>query len=162
MSTRFEDGKMDSSFVCEEYLAAKVVLADTPEDCRHIAFEYSDTDLLEFGLDRESGLLKKVVLVLSNHFSVCDTALDAPAAPDRIPYFDLPRECPCDAFETLVHTDGIHIRLSAAEAASYAACGILVIGTDDDGELVEVFVKGLSPDEVAHVIHELELGSVPD
>ncbi len=156
MKIRTEDGKMNSLFVCEKYLAAKVVFSDTPEDCRHAAFEYSDSDLLEFGLDRNSGLLKKMVLVLNNHFSICNTVLDAPTAPDCMLYCDLPREYYCDFFSTTIYANGLHLRLSTRKSTSYAACGDIVFGLDKHDELVDVFIKRLSREEVAHVIYELK------
>lgn len=159
MSTRFEYGKMNSEFVCEEYLAAKVVLSDNPEDCRHVAIEHSDTDMLELGLDRETGLLKKIVLVLCNHFSFVEGGIEAPEAPERIPLFDLPRECSCDLFSATVYEDGLHVKLAEKDSACFIACGNLVMGFDDGTSLVDLYVKGLAPREAAHIRRELELES---
>ena len=156
MTIHFEKGDATSSFVCEDYIAAKVVLGENPEDCRHVVFEYSDTDALEFGLDHESGQIKKIVLVLCNHFCISQKPVNAPSAPNGKLFLEVPRVNSCDHFETVIHPDGAHIILSTNNAKTLVACGNVVVGSDDCKNITELYVKDLNEEEVEHIKRELD------
>lgn len=159
MGTHIEEGTLYSTFTCEEYIVAGAVLADDADDCRHVALEFQDTGILDLGLDRDSGLLKKVVLVLCGHVHDCSGRLSVPEAPGCKLFFDLPRECACDTFETTVYDDGMRIRLSTKRAEAFVACGKLVFGLESKGDISELYFTGLTPEEVKHIRREIRFAA---
>lgn len=155
MKIDFKSKVRSSRFICEDYIAAKVVFDKDSKDYRHVMLSYSNTDALEFGLNRSSGLLEKFVLILCKHFYVSENKLVLPKAPNGDIYLAMPKVTSCNLFKSTIYANGMHILLSSNKTNELNACGNVIIGFDSNKNITELYLTHLSANEREHILKEL-------
>lgn len=135
-----------------------IVLFDTNYDIpQHMGFYYEDTDLLEVVLDNKDNMVRKIMLVICQHFTVrnenintsnfhCIKGTLAMKIPDRTE---------CDSFSVTLFNNGVKISVSANHAQTHFQMGQVIFGFDKEENLVEL-VCLLSEKELFHCKTELE------
>ncbi len=143
----------------EDFFALKVVSDPSVESAKYVEFCFGDTDLLEFSLDRETGIVKKILLVLCSHFEILDEILH-PASVSEIGCIsiDLPERNECGAFNVRVYRDAVGIIISSLPVQRMVSSGRVFFGLSADNDLVSVTVAGMTEKEVSHTAEELKLG----
>lgn len=160
-SIMVHSGALNSFIELEEYFALKVVYDPSVESTRYVGFYYRDTDLLELSVDRETGKIKKLQIVICNHFDMVDECLQSTGSFEegRIT-FHLPQHNECDTFNVLVYRDAIKIILSSRPTQRIIKCGHVLFGLSDDDRLTAVSVINMSSDEINHAVDELKAGTI--
>ncbi len=143
----------------EDYFALKVVNDPSVESTKYVEFCFGDTDLLEFSLDRETNIIKKILLVLCNHFEVFDELLHTATDSERgCVSIDLPQQNECDDFNVRVYRNAVVILISSHTVQRTIKSGQVLFGLSVDNDLVSVTVTDMTEQEVSHTIEELKLG----
>ncbi len=153
----------DLHVVNEDYFPVKAVYDPSVGSTKYVGFYYGDTDLLEFSLDRETNSIKKLMLVLCNHFKVLDTDFQsATVCESGSISLDLPQHNECDSFRVFVYRNAVDILLSQTTVQRIVKSGQVLFGLSDDNELVSVTVVEMSGTDIAHTIEELNQGVTSD
>lgn len=146
----------DSHIINEDYFPLRVVYDSTPENTRLIGFYFGDTDLLEFSVDGNTGVIKKLQLVICNHFKIFgyDYPEELIAASGSI-VFDYPQHNDCEFFSVKVFNNAVDIKLTEKEPSFFYFCGQVVFGVSDEDELSEIIVSEMNEMEIKHTKNEL-------
>ena len=162
-SVSFLSNIIDLHVVNEDYFPVKAVYDPYVGSNEYVGFYFGDTDLLEFSADRETGSIKKITLVLCNHYEVLDTDFQsATVCESGSISLDLPQHNECDSFIVRVYRNAVDILLSQTTVQRIVKCGQVLFGLSDDNELVSVTFIEMSETDVAHTIEELNQGMTND
>ena len=156
MEAIFSSEPIASRFVREEYFPVWIDFGDQADYSRHAELVRGDADLAEVATDPETGALRRILIVLCNHYRYEEGCVPVPVCGEGSVLLEMPRVTECDAFELAVYEDGLRLALSRREVERYIRCGRAVLGFDAASGIVELFVDELEPEDVAHVRHELE------
>ena len=156
----FTSTNKSSHVEIEDYFPLRVVYESSIEDTQFVGFYYGDSDLLELSIDNDSKIIKKLQLVICNHYVFTNDVFnnDLNCLSGSIG-FDYTQHNECEAFQVTVYTNAVIIKLSDAEPKKYFSCGQVVFGFLDDNEVSSVIVTGMSAREIEHTKSELSLGS---
>ena len=147
---------VDSRFVREEYFPVRIDFGDQADYSRHVELVRGDTDLAEIVTDPETGALRRILIVLCNHYRFLDGPVSVPPCDEGGVLLEMPRVTKCDAFELTVYGDGLHLALTGCEVECRIRCGQAVLGFDVASGIVELFADGLGSEDIAHIRRELE------
>jgi len=143
----------------EEFFSLRVVYDSSFESNRYIGFYYGETDLLELSVNRETGLLKKLQVVVCAHYTLSDeTAPVIDDAKECSLLLDFPQHNECNFFLMTVYSDGVFITLSNNPAVQYYKCGQVVYGLTADNNMSSILIAGMSETNIAHTKYELTVG----
>ena len=156
MKAIFTSEPVASRFVREEYFPVRIDFGDQADYSRHVELVRGDTDLAEVATDPETGALRRILIVLCNHYRYEEGCVPVPACDEGGLLLEMPRVTECDAFELAVYEDGLRLALSRREAERRIRCGQAVLGFDACLGIVELLVDGLGPEDIAHIRRELE------
>ena len=160
MSNKFiiEPGTFLSNIENEEYFPLRVVYDPSIESIRFVGFYYEDSDLLEFTVDRETGLIREMQIVVCNHFQFADHDYQPEPAESSIIRLHYAQHNDCEAFMLTVYNNAIQIILSDESASAFYRFGQVTYGVSPSGELVSVLVSDMSESDIAHTREELSFG----
>lgn len=151
------DSCQNAQLLTEEFFPIIAVFSDKIEDIAHIGFYYQDTDLLEFAIDRKSGLIRSLTLTLCKHYKLFDETLRICDAPVEAPIpLDLPTKVECGYFNLEVYRDGIVAKLSEGDPVSKICAANIVFLLGPCEDIIGIAVTALSPNVISHCINELE------
>lgn len=153
-----EPGTVLSHIEDEEYFPLRVVYDPSIESIRFVGFYYEDTDLLEFTVDRETGAVKEMQIVVCSHFHFVDDEYVPEEADDAALYFKYAQHTDCSAFRLTVFKNAVQVIVSEKNASVFSKCGQVIYGISSSGELVSVLVANMSSENIAHTRSELSIG----
>ena len=153
-----ESGTILSHIEDEEYFPLRVVYDPSIESIRFVGFYYEDTDLLEFTVDRETGLVRQLQIVVCSHFQFVDKEYLPENADDAVIYLNYAQHIDCDIFSLTVFKNAVQVIISNKTASVFSRCGQVVYGMSSSGELVSVLVANMSSENIAHTQSELSIG----
>lgn len=142
----------------EVYFPLRVVYDPSIESIRFVGFYYGNTDLLEFTVDRETGLIKKMQIVVCNHFQFVDDEYFPEEADDAVLYLKYAQHIDCNTFRLTVFKNAVQVIVSDETASVFSRCGQVTYGISSSGELVSVIVANMSVEDIAHTKAELSIG----
>lgn len=152
----FAVGMRSSHVECEDYFPVCVVYDSSAEESRFIGFYFENSDLLEFIVNRESGLLKKMQVVVCDHYEIFEEPLQIPTTSvDSLIHLSFPPHNECDYFVMRIFTNCIQIKLSKDSAIEYRKCGQVLFGLDQNQNLVSVIIEQMTAAEIEHAVQEL-------
>ena len=152
-----EELNNSSKFVIEEYIPMKIVLDETEEPIDYFSYSKGKKSLLEIAVGVNSGRIKKVTLLMSEDYTICDKKIcmiDVPCESANIKVMDY-ITIECEKFSTELFEDALRILLSNKNVTRYVKMGRLCIGMSKSNEIIEICVMGLSNEESNHVKNEL-------
>ena len=79
METIFTSKPVASRFVREEYFPVRIDFGDQTGYSRHVELVRGDTDLAEVATDPETGALRRILIVLCNHYRYEEGCVPVPA-----------------------------------------------------------------------------------
>ena len=142
----------------EDYFPLRVVYDPSIESIRFIGFYYNDTDLLEFTVDRETGTVKEMQIVVCSHFQFVDDEFLTEDASESVIHLDYAQHNDCDVFNLTVFRNAVQIIVSTQTTSIFTRCGQVTYGISSSGELVSVIVANMSVEDIAHTKTELSIG----
>ena len=142
----------------EDYFPLRVVYDPSIESIRFVGFYYGNTDLLEFTVDRETGLIKEMQIVVCSHFQFVDDEFLTDDASESVIHFNYAQHNDCNVFNLTVFRNAIQIIVSNQTASVFSRCGQVTYGISSSGELVSVIVSNMSVEDIAHTKAELSIG----
>lgn len=152
----FTEEKTQSHIVNEEYFPFKLIYDSSIENSKFVGFYHSDTDLLEFTIDKKSNAVKKIQLVICSSYEIVNEAIQIPnCTAGHTAYIDLPQRNECTFFNVKVYNNGLRIDLNDCVSQSFYQCGNAVYGLSEDSTLCTIWFCGLSESNTAHIKFEL-------
>lgn len=146
-----------SQVECEEYFPLRVVFDPSIGDTQFVSFYGGENNMLEFSVNSNTNLIKKLQVVTCKDYEVLEDNLSIPSvAQYGSVCLMYPQHNNCDIFSLSVYKNGIHIALSSKVASGYYAMGQILFGMGNDGSLVSLIVTNLTADEISHTIFELQ------
>ena len=142
----------------EEYFPLRVVYDPSIESIRFVGFYYKDTDLLEFTVDRETGTVKEMQIVVCSHFQIVDDEFPTEDARESVIHFNYPQHNDCEVFNLTVFRNAVQVTVSDQAASVFSKCGQVTYGISATGNLVSVLVTNMSTEDIAHTKAELSIG----
>ena len=142
----------------EEYIPLRVVYDSSIESIHFVGFYYKDTDLLEFAVDKETGLVRKMQIVVCSHFQFVDNEYPSEKADDAVPYLYYPQHNDCSIFRLTVYKNAVKVVISNKAVSVFFRCGQVIYGLSSSGELVSVLITNMSVKDIAHTQSELSIG----
>ena len=152
-----EPGIVLSHIENEEYFPLRVVYNSSIESVRFIGFYYKDIDLLELTVDRETGLVRQLQIVVCSHFQFVDKEYLPENADDARIYFNYAQHIDCDIFSLTVFKNAVQIIVSDKTASVFSRCGQAIYGISSSGELISILVANMSVEDIAHTKAELSI-----
>ena len=153
-----EPGAVPSHIENEEYIPLRVVYDSSIDSIRFVGFYYKDTDLLEFTVERETGLVRKMQIVVCSHFQFLDADYIAEDAETAKVYLNYPQHNDCSNFRLTVFKNAVQILVSNKTASAFSKYGQVTFGVSSSGELISVLISNLSDEDIAHTKAELLIG----
>lgn len=153
-----EPGASLSHIEDEEYFPLRVVYDSSIESIRFVGFYYKDTDLLEFTVDRATGSVRKMQIVVCGHFQFEDDEYPPEDADESKVYLDYPQHNDCSIFRLTVFKNAVQVVISDKTASVFSKCGQVTYGMSSSGELISVLVSDMSAKDIAHTKAELSIG----
>ena len=148
------------SFVeCKKYFPLYLWFDKSIENIEHIGLYHEDTDLLEFSVDSNTKMIRKMVLTLNKNYKIMqsETVFPSDCMSGTIALL-MDQHINCPVFCTTVYQNGIIITLSENIVDKSYRMDRIIISTDEDGNIVKIFITDLTPNEINHTIRELEFG----
>ena len=142
----------------EEYFPLRVIYDPSIESIRFAGFYYKDTDLLEFTVDRETGAVKEMQIVVCSHFQFADDEYLPKDANESIIFLNYAQHNDCSIFNLTVFRNAVQVTVSDKTASVFSRCGQVIYGMSASGELVSVLVANMSAEDIAHTKAELSIG----
>ena len=148
-----------ASVECKEYFPLYLWFDKSVENSEHIGLYYEDTDLLEFSVDCNTKIVRKMILTLSKHYRIMqsETVFPSDCLNGTIALL-MDQRMNCTVFFTTVYQNGIVISLSENIVDRSYRMDKIIVSTDEDDNIVKIFVTDLTPDEINHTIRELHFG----
>lgn len=148
-----------ASAECKEYFPLYLWFDKSVENSEHIGLYYEDTDLLEFSVDSNTKMVRKMVLTLNKHYKIMqsETVFPSDCVNGTIALL-MDQHMNCPVFFTTVYQNGIVISLSENIVDRSYRMDKIIVSTDEDDNIVKIFVTDLTPDEINHTIRELHFG----
>ena len=145
---------------CKEYFPLYLWFDKSIKNIEHIGFYHENTDLLEFSVDSNTKIVRKMVLTLSKHYRIMqsETVFPSDCLNGTIALL-MDQRMNCTVFFTTVYQNGIVITLSENIINKSYRMDKIIVSADEDGNIVKIFVTDLTPDEINHTIRELHFGS---
>ena len=141
----------------ETYFPLRVIFDPSIGNNRFVGFYAGDTNLLEFAVDRTTGLIRKFQVVACDNYHVYDeerilptTSLGGSVGLKNPPHND------CNVFLISVFNNCIDITISDNEAAEYYAEGQVLFGIDNTHNLVSIIITDVTEEDRSHIISELQ------
>ncbi len=153
-----EPGTILSHIENEEYFPLRVVYNSSIDSIRYVGFYYKDTDLLEFAVDRETGLVRIMQIVVCSHFQYMDDEYMTGDADNAKVYLDYAQHNDCSNFKLTVFKNAVQIIISDKTASEFFICGQITYGVSSSGELISVLISNMSAEEITHTKTELLIG----
>jgi hypothetical protein len=150
-------GTIPSHIVNEEYFPLRVVYDPSIESIRFVGFYYKDTDLLEFTVDRKTGAVKEMQIVVCSHFQFVNNIFPPEYASESVIHLDYAQHNDCDVFNVTVFRNAVQIIVSSQTVAGISKCGQVTYGISATGELVSVLVSNMSTEDITHTKAELSI-----
>ena len=142
----------------EEFFSLRVVFDHDANHVRYAGFYYGCDDLLELAVDRDSGMLRSILLTICNHYSIFDSCFDygniVPSDEEVI--IRLTDHNECSVFNMDVFNNSAVIKVSETVPSKYVKCGQVLFGIDDNSNICIFIVTELNDDNVRHIAYELE------
>ena len=142
----------------EEYFPLRVVYNSSIDSIRFVGFYYKDTDLLEFTVERETGLVRKMQIVVCSHFQFVDAEYMAEDTETAKVYLNYAQHNDCSNFRLTVFKNAVQIIVSDKIASAFCKYGQVTYGVSSSGELISVLISNLSADDITHTKAELLIG----
>lgn len=153
-----EPGTVLSYIENEEYFPLRVVYDQSIESIRFIGFYFDNNDLLEFTVDRETGLIRKMQIVVCSHFKFVDEEYLLEEAADAVLFLNYAQHTDCNTFRLTVFKNAVQVIISDKDASAFFRCGQVIYGISSSGELISVLITNMSSEDIAHTQSELLLG----
>ena len=150
-----EPGTLLSHIEDEEYFPLRVVYDPSIESIRYVGFYFGDTDLLEFTVDRKTGLVRKMQIVVCSHFQFVDEEYLPEETADAVLYFNYAKHTDCSTFRLTIFNNSVQVIISDINASVFYRCGQVIYGLSSTGELISVLVTDMSAEDIAHTQSEL-------
>ena len=153
-----EPGTVLSHIEDEEYFPLRVVNDSSIDSIRFVGFYFKDTDLLEFAVDRKTGFVRKMQVVVCSHFQFSDDEYLPENTDESKIYLDYAQHNDCNTFKLTVFKNAVQIDISNKPASVFSKCGQVIYGMSSFGELVSVVIINMSVENIAHTKAELAIG----
>ena len=153
-----EPGTVLSHIENEEYFPLRVVYDSSIDSIRFIGFYYNDTDLLEFTVDRETGFVRKMQIVVCSHFQFEDAEYFPEDVGESKVYLDYAQHNDCSIFKLTVFKNAVQVVVSDKTASTFSRCGQVTYGMSSSGELISVLVSEMTTEDIDHTKAELSIG----
>ena len=140
-----------------EYFPLRVVYDPSIESIRFVGFYYKDTDLLEFTVDRKTGSVRKLQIVVCSHFQFADGEYLPEDANESIINLNYAQHNDCSIFKLTVVRNAVRVTVSDKTASFFSRCGQITYGMSASGELISVLVANMSAENIAHTKDELSI-----
>ena len=151
-------GSFPSHLENEMYFPLRVIYDSSIESIRFVGFYYEESDLLEFTVDKETGLIREMQIVMCSHFQFIDDDYQPAEANTSLISLDYAQHNDCNTFDFTVFNNAFYIIISNETATAFYKYGQVTYGISDSGELVSILVDDLSSVDIAHTREELLLG----
>ena len=144
-----------TSISLEEYIPLKVLIDRKDEPIKDLSYLKGKTSLLEIAVGIISGFIKRITLLLSKEYDICDSKLNINVyeTGDLKVRDELKNICPY--FKTFLHEDGVKIVISEEKVFKYVKMDRLYVGLSNLSSIVEICLCQLTPNEVKHIKNEL-------
>ncbi len=146
-----------SAFVAEEYFPVIIEFSKEELNNHFIEFDYQDSDMFEFFVDKESNDLKRFSMTLCNHYTIETTNIKEPESINGSIAITGPEKTECDTFLAKVYNNGILIEIATNPVTKHLKCGQLIFGLTDSDELASLHIMNLSSSDINHIKKELML-----
>ena len=145
---------------CKEYFPLYLWFDKSIKNIEHIGFYHENTDLLEFSVDSNTKIVRKMVLTLSKHYRIMqsETVFPSDCLSGTISLL-MDQRMNCTVFFTTVYQNGIVITLSENIINKSYRMDKIIVSADENDNIVKIFVADLTPNEISHTIRELNFGS---
>ena len=153
----FYDNNQTSRLELEDYFPLRVVFDSAIGNNRFIGFYSGDKNLLEFSVDRQSGILRKFQIVTCENYQIIDSerSIPAPSKTGTVAFNYSPHN-DCDTFVLSTYNNCIEISLSSDAVFEYYAVGQVLFGVNQNNNLISVIVTEATKEELSHLIYELQ------
>ncbi|MCF0106941.1 MAG: hypothetical protein HUJ53_09275 [Holdemanella sp.] len=153
----FIEKTMLSHIECEEYFPLRVVFDSVIGNNRFVGFYHGTENLLEFAVDRESGIVKKMQIVNCKNYEIFDREYSILTVEKNgsiaISY---PQHNDCEIFELQVYTNCVLLKLSSKSVSNCYAVGQVEFGIDCYGQLATILIADCDEQTISHIIYELK------
>jgi hypothetical protein len=150
------DDKQTSRVELEEYFPLRIVFDPAIGHNRFVGFYYGDKSLLEFTVDRQSGIVRQFQIVICENYQIKDSKRDIPVASETgVIALNYPAHFDCDTFILSAYRNCVEIALSSEAANEHYAVGQVLFGINRTHELVSIIVTGVTEEEMSHLENEL-------
>jgi len=146
-----------SRFVMEDYFPLIIEFSDKEINNDFCELNYKDTDMIEFDVDKDTRLLKRLTLTLCHHYVFEEEKVEIPQFIEGTIYINELFLIECNKFQTKVFTDGIVIETSENYASRHIKYGNVIFALSDSEEIVAITIIDLKEDEIEHVKNELTI-----
>ncbi len=156
MENIIENQIVKTSISLEEYIPIKVLVDRKDEPIKNLSYLKDRTSLLEITVGITSGLIKRITLLLSKEYDICDSKLNIDVY--ETGDFKVSDELKniCSFFKTYLHEDGVRIAISEERVFKYIKMDRLYVGLSNLGSIAEICLCQLTPNEVKHIKNELD------
>lgn len=134
----------------------KVLFDRKEEPIKNLIYSKEKKSLLEIAVGISSGLIKRITLLLSEEYDINSSKLyiDVYETGDIRVSDELKNRC--YYFKTHLYEDGIRIVISEEKPYKFVKMDKLYVGLSNLGNIVELCLCQLTPNEVDHIKSELD------
>lgn len=145
-----------TKIILEEYIPLEVMCKRKEEPVDSVTYSKDATSCLDVTIGVRSGLIHRIVLLLSKRFNILNENLtiDMPEKGDL--KFENIANVTCTNFMSYLYKNGIKIVFSNEKSYKYVRMDKLYVGLSSYNEITEICLCPLNIMEVAHIRNELE------
>jgi len=156
MENIIENQVVKISISLEEYIPLKVLIDRKDEPIKNLSYLKDKTSLLEIAVGITSGFIKRITLLLSKEYDICDSKLNIDVYETGDLKVSDELKNICSYFKTFLHEDGVKIAISEEKVIKYVKMDRLYVGLSNLSSIVEICLCQLTPNEVKHIKNELD------
>lgn len=152
MGYDIKKGAFVSHVETDPHIPLNVYFGEADYDVDRMGFYGPRGELLEVAASFDSREVKELTLVHCEGIELREGPIEVPASGDGVVCLRAPDHNDVSVFDFAVFLDGIHVRLDRDFSDEYVQMGNVVFGFNRKTcSLSEVFVDGLSPEEVSEI-----------
>lgn len=155
MENIIENQIVKTSISLEEYIPLKVLIDRKEESIKNLSYSKDKTSLLEIAVGITSGFIKRITLLLSKEYDICDRKLDIDVYETGDLKLNGESKNNCAYFKTHLYENGIRIVISEEKVFKFIKMDRLYVGLSNLGRIAEICLCQLTSEEVNHIKNEL-------
>lgn len=141
----------ESHYVEDPYLPASVIIGE--QEClgvHFIGYYRGDVGLVELQTVHGEGTVCQVTITLCDWFGIAEGAMPVPDATEGLYIAGGSRTIETGSLFATCYEDGIDVQLTDKIPMRYVRSGDVILGVAADGEVCQVLLANLSPEEAGH------------